>query len=203
MNFAIYGVSGAGKDTVSNHLSDYYGHRKLRLAHTIKAAICEEYGISFKELEEQKRTNKELRDAHHEYSDVFGGERTTINRIKLIHRKESMDFQLLDSKDEQIVIIDCRTTGEMKAILDNGDYYAILLTKRNKTEYAAGHYTDKQLFDDVEKVQEFIDKYDGKVFVIDNNDEPLNYRLYAPIYRTDGSIAELLSAVDSIVSRTI
>lgn len=202
MKIAIYGESGAGKDTSANYLHDEYGFNRLRLAYTIKAAITESEGISFEELEIRKRTEQRLRDAHHEFSDKLGNQKATMNRIKLIANKQSMDFQLLDRPDAPMCILDCRSIEEIDACIENG-FTVIMLTKRNKTEYKANHYTEVNLLDNHDIVRRLVES--GKVHVIDNNIDKLTEpAIDTPnYYRTDGSVDALEQAIDVIISKLI
>lgn len=202
MKIALYGESGAGKDTTANYLHDEYGFNRLRLAYTIKAAVTESEGISFEELEIRKRTEPRLRDAHHEFSNKLGNQKATLNRIKLIANKQSMDFQLLDRPDAPMCIIDCRSIEEIDACIENG-FTIVLLTKRNKTEYKANHYTEVNLLDNSDVLRRLVES--GKVHVIDNNFDKLTEPAIdtANYYPTDGSVDVLEQAIDVIISKLI
>ena len=125
-NIFVYGLTGSGKDSVSNYLVENYGYFKLRIADTIKRVICEALNISSEELEEQKRTNSELRMLHHIVSQMFDDlakkPQSSINRVEQLINGKAFDFHNFSVQHDKVlkVICDCRTISEAKKFLEAG-----------------------------------------------------------------------------------
>lgn len=142
----IAGLSGAGKDTISDYLRDYFDYNKLRLSETLKRIITEKENISFEELEVQKRTNPELRKAHTDFGDLLKVNGwINLNRLKLIINRKSMDFLTLDDTNPTCVC-DVRGVDEAITSLQEG-LFGIFLTRSNKKEFRSDlHWTDYGFF---------------------------------------------------------
>lgn len=199
----VWGLSGAGKDTISNYLAKDYGFLKMRIALTIKLIICEAKGISLDDLEEQKRTNPELRKMHHQVSDILDGiagmKQSSLKRLALMIQRKSFEFEFISAAiTTPIVITDARTIEEVKMMLQNG-FYGIFLTRRSSEFKQAGHFTEKFIFDE-EQFKGLHNIYARNIAIIDNTgDESYNNKIEYPIDFTDGSTEQLLSSVDSLI----
>lgn len=196
-NIFIYGKSGSGKDTVTNFITDNFSYQRIRLAFTIKSIICEKYDLTFDEIEILKRKEKWLREEHHIISDYLGGEKTTLNRIKQLVDKTSMDFHLAH-KSQPVVVCDVRSFNEASDLLKAG--YSGIFLKRTTSEHKnSEHYTEQNIFDNGQ-FEQLKGLYDSKLFhVIDNFDkdldEPLIVNESPGLYQTDGSKRQLLNIV--------
>ena len=153
-NIFIYGMSGAGKDTIANSIRNYYGYLKLRIAGTIKQYIFETYGFkSQEEFEEAKRTNPEVRKMHNIIGneiDLKGkelsGQNGSLNRLDQLLNRTSLEFEIhYNMNDKPLCIIDVRTIEEAKKCFDAG-LYGIFLNRRS-TEFAdKTHKTEQDIF---------------------------------------------------------
>lgn len=139
----IAGLTSSGKTTVSLHISDYYNYRQLRNAGTIKQIICEKYGWSPEELEEQKRADSKIRDEHHTQS-TYLGKNSTLNRCKLLATRKAFEFENCPDPEKQLLITDVRDHEESAIYLEHG-FYGIFLS-RTTGDYNAKHWTDANMF---------------------------------------------------------
>lgn len=152
----VAGLTSSGKTTISNHIAEYYNYRQLRNAGTIKQILCERNGWSPEELEEQKRKDPKVRDAHHEVSAYLGKE-STLNRCRLLAERKAFEFENCPDPEKQLLITDVRDHEESAIYLEHG-FYGIYLS-RSTTEYSAGHWTDGNMF------------MNGKVVELSNTDD--------------------------------
>lgn len=197
-NFFVCGLSGSGKDTVSNHLVENHNFIKIRLAKTIKQIICEKYNVTFDELEELKRIDKRFRELHHEVSEWLDVQ-STYNRINQIIARTAMDFEILppNIRNRQMIICDVRSYNESKMLLDAG-FVGIFLSKQSNEYSSANHYTEQNMFKNGElfAIKEYWPKNQVNVIV---NDSLTNF--YDIDFQTDGKPDSLLGVVDIIMYR--
>lgn len=216
-NIFVYGLTGSGKDTVSNYLVENYGYLKLRIADTIKRIICESKNISLEELEIQKRINPELRMLHHEVSQILDNiarfPQSSINRVKQLINGTAFDYQHLVTNNNQFnidevnkVICDCRTFGEAKEFLDAG-WTGIFLSRTTNEFKHESHFTEQYMFTNGQ-LAEFIEKYKNQVKVIFNRtqDHPDDCSVCNKLntirlnrFCTDGSCETLYDAISEII----
>lgn len=204
----VYGLSGAGKDTVSNYLVNNYGFFKFRIADTIKRIICEAYNISFEELEVQKRLNSELRQIHHTVShmldDIAKMEQSSINRLKMLIGGKAFECQNIGA-DTDIIICDVRSEQEINYLLDN-NYIGIFLNRRAEEYKDNSHYTEQNFF-----LNGFIEKicteYNKQIFIILNEtcEEKVNLTNQCfennRIFKTNGISEDLHLIIDYLLQR--
>ncbi len=129
--FFIYGLSGAGKDTIANHLRDKYKFAKYRLATPIKSAIESITGYDTETLEKVKRTEPEIRKMHWKAGDVLsnygsnGAENVvpySVKRIENLLNKATIDFDMLEKSayPNNIVFCDVRIDAEIEKCIELG-----------------------------------------------------------------------------------
>ncbi len=175
-NYFVYGMSGSGKDTVSNYLRDDHFYLKLRIADTIKRIICEAKNLSFVELEEQKRIDKTLRDLHNTVSgildDVAGKKQSSLNRLEQLINGKALDYQHFDlSEIGKIpkIVCDVRTFEEADMLLE-ADWVGLFLSRTTGEYKDSNHFTEQNMFinGNLRRLQE---KYvPSLIHVIFNND---------------------------------
>lgn len=165
-DFFCAGVSGSGKDTLADYLKGYYGYHKMRIADTIKRIICERYNMSFEELEVAKRTNPELRKAHHEVGEWISAH---INRIDLLCKRKAMDYQHIENSETPICLVDVRGFDEVVKLFEN-NVHGLFLTRSNTTEFSSNHWTDAGFFNlnGLNIFDKLIEKPSAKIIVVDN-----------------------------------
>lgn len=156
-NVFLYGLSGAGKDTIANYLRDNYGYIKLRVAGTIKQIIMETNNlVDLDDLEYQKRLKPEIRKAHNllgtildSVGELKSNPPSSKNRLRLLVRERSLESEMIkDYHTYPKVICDVRTEDEMNYILSHtGNYIGILLKRQNRGEYADKKHKTEQYLD--------------------------------------------------------
>ena len=161
LNIFLYGLSGAGKDTIANYLRDEYGYLKLRIAGTIKQYVFETNGFESQEqFEEEKRKRPEIRQQHHifgkQYDEdglKYSNREATYNRIQSLINRSALEFEIIEGMYlREMCIVDVRTFEEAKMFLEAG-YMGIFLTRQNKKEFAdTKHKTEQNLFDQIEQL---------------------------------------------------
>lgn len=174
----LWGLSGAGKDTVSNYLRDYRSFMKIRIAHTIKNYVFETNGFKTqKNFETYKRTARAIRRQHNVFGNQYDKEGirlsnnlSSLNRLRQIIDMETFEFEIVsDLRDYDIVVSDVRTIDEVKLLLESG-YTGIFLT-RNSSEYAdKTHKTEQSILSNGE-LSKFLSenpKYSDQIKIIDN-----------------------------------
>lgn len=174
-NVFFYGMSGSGKDTGSDFLKNIYSYRKVRIADTIKRIICEKENLTFEELEVQKRTDKRLRQLHHDVGDYLDSQNGTMNRIGQIIKHTALDFQFFSEEEKEsmnIVVCDVREMKEAVEFLKDG-WIGICLSR--KTSETSNHRTDISMFDNGQ-LDVLKEKYPDQLYIVDNQ-EFSNYRL--------------------------
>lgn len=165
----VWGLTGAGKDTVADFLKSYYNMRKIRIAGTIKQIICEQLNVSFEELEAIKRSDPAIRDKHHEVSAWLGNQISSLNRTYQIAQHNSFDLQLCEDPEKALVVCDVRTIEEATILLDN-DFVGIFLERLTDEYRRAGHFTENNMFTNGQLV-ELANTLDyGERFVVVFND---------------------------------
>ena len=123
INLFLYGMSGSGKDTLANYFKNSHLYLKFRCAGTIKQIVSEKGQMTFPELEERKRTEKEIREAHWKIGDWMGKDGEAVaQRIKNILSRQSVEFDMLPSNVVQnpICFCDVRRMFEVEIMLENG-----------------------------------------------------------------------------------
>lgn len=197
-NIFVYGMSGSGKDTITNFLRDYYGYAKLRIARTIKYLITEEHDITFDQLEERKRDEPDLRFAHNHWgTELQNRNRSTDNRAKQLADGRSMDFEYIDINLPR-AICDVRTESEARIFLENG-FTGIFLSRVASEARLKSHFTEQCMFSNgtVEKL--FRDYPDlVKVFHNSSNDIENQQNLISGMLNmaTNGTKKALIDAVN-------
>jgi len=177
-NIFVCGLSGSGKDSISNYLRDEHDFIKLRIAGTIKHIICEKRNIPFDKLDEEKRNNPELRELHHTTGNYLGDETNslsgTINRIHQLIDGNAVDFDMFkNSKTKHKIICDVRSKIESEIFLKAG-YIGIYLRRRPNEHRHLGHFTESNLFENGELL-EMIKNYPNNKFLLIFNDNDINY----------------------------
>ncbi len=196
----VYGMTGSGKDTVSNYLRDKHGFVKLRIADTIKRIICESYNLSFDELEEQKRINPELRKAHHIVSDILDGfsgkTQSSLNRVMQLINGKALDYQHISFEHTNKIICDVRTKEEMTMLLKAG-WVGIFLTRTTEEFKQSGHFTENNAFGN-DIIKNLYDYFLKSMYIIDN-DNHLDDIMFDMHYKTNGTTDELKHCINKIV----
>lgn len=197
-HYFLYGMSGAGKDTISGILKDF-GYNKLRIALTLKMILCEKHDITPHELDYRKRTDPMWRDEHYNVSGMLhmGCVNHTMNRLKQLVNKTAWDFELCDPKKPN-VIMDVRKKDEAEFLLQNG-YHGIFLT-RTGDAYKSTHKTDVPFVGDLEY---YINHYRDRIIVVDNGrciENIDSLPIYAAI-KTDGTFENLQQVMEEFLYR--
>lgn len=196
-NFFVYGLSGSGKDTVSNYLRDNYDYVKLRIAQTIKQIICEKHNLSFIELEQLKRENPKLRQEHHDVSEMLGNKESSMIRLQQLIDGRSMDFELANPLKSR-VICDCRDFEESSLMLSNG-YHGIFLTRSSSEYKNTKHYTEQFMFENSD-INRLIEEFGSDTMTLINNSNNEKYSSnFGYDYITDGSVEALADVIDNII----
>lgn len=220
LNIFLYGLSGAGKDTIANYLRDNYEYLKLRIAGTIKQYVFETYGFKTQEeFEAAKRTNPDVRLSHNIFGNTYDKEgidrsnrEASINRLNDLINRTALEFEIMDGMQyHDICIVDVRTFDEAKILLDNG-YNGIFLTRQNKKEFAKkDHKTEQNIFNQIEQLLN-----SNKIYIIRNHDGATNDNEYKFGYNslenkipkfyeftTDGTENDLLDTMCLIINNYI
>ncbi len=200
IKFFVYGMSGSGKDTVSNYLRDKKGFLKLRIADTIKRIICEAKNMSFEELEEQKRNNSTLRELHYVVSkildDIAGFEQSSTNRLKQLINGKAFDYQYADFNSNKI-ICDVRTEEEINILLKAG-WVGIFLERTTQEYKNSCHFTEQNIF--LNGIIHVLKRnYLKQIIIIDNSsifEKDINCD-----FDTDGTSEELIKIIDLILKK--
>lgn len=171
----IAGLTSSGKTTVANYIIDYFDYRPLRNAGTIKQILCERYNCSFKQLEEMKRTDPKVRDAHHEVSAYLTKE-GTINRCGLIANRESFEFEFCKDPEKEILVHDVRDIEEASVYLKN-DFIGIFLSRTTSDYVIGGHWTDNNMFmnGDIIKLSNTDDFAERMILVLNGGQVPADF----------------------------
>lgn len=202
-NFFVYGLSGAGKDTIADFFVFNHGYVKLRIARTIKAIITEKHNISFSELEVLKRTNPELRKEHNILGDQMGNDydderNASLNRCKQLCDGRSMDYEFIDFKLPKVVC-DVRTIQEMNVFLKAG-YIGIFLTKLSDEYKGEKHITENYLFTNIGNLKKLILDYPEQIQIIDNYGQTTIFPDFlSEIHYTDGTPEVLTQVAEQII----
>lgn len=169
-NLVLLGLSGSGKDTVSNHLEYNFNYFPIRLAGTIKQIIREKFNLTEDELETKKRISQKFREEHHKIGEWLN---STDNRIKQIINGTVTEFKY-KSEFQNIVVRDCRSIDrELKYFLD-ADNFTIIYLNRTTSEYKnKEHYTEQLTNDSLLKFISENNLY-KKFILIYNDIEPIN-----------------------------
>jgi len=204
-NIFIYGLSGSGKDTISNFFRDEYYFIKLRIANTIKSIICETNNLTFNELEEQKRNKPELRQLHHTVGKILDKDNGTNNRIKQLIDGTSLEYQHFNKQNGLInkprIICDCRCKEWSEQLLNAG-WIGIFLFRTGKEYKDSTSFTEQNMFLNG-NINELLKIYYDQMYLIYNDDDSqstlkLNDIKTKNSYVTDGSEKELLNIVERI-----
>ena len=206
-NVFIYGMSGSGKDTISNYLRDKYDYLKLRIAGTIKQYVYETYGFkSQEEFEKAKRVNSEVRLAHNIFGNQYDKEGInrsgvigSLNRIDNIINRTIMEIEISNClKKKPICISDTRCLDEVEKLLNAG-FVGIFLTRTTSEFKDENDRTEQSIILNGE-LQKLIDsgKYNNQIIVINNTPNPCNLNLKNVVYRdvTDGTTENLLRLIN-------
>lgn len=197
-NIFLYGMSGAGKDTIANYLMGTSGFIKLRIADTIKRIICEKYDLTFDELELLKRENPKFRKLHNiigslmdnideEYFDETSIKKTaSIIRCEQICKGTALDFQHYNKRYltlKPLVVCDCRTIEEINIFLKAG-WTGVFLSRTTNEYKDINHKTENNLFVSGQ-INVLREKYENQIIEIHNqdyNEEKLLLELEKNIY---------------------
>lgn len=168
-NIFIWGLSGSGKDTISNLLVKNLKYLKVRIADTIKRIIMEQDNLTFEELEELKRINPELREKHHDIGKFMDAKNGTIHRIGQIINRTALDLYNLpeDVKNRKMVVCDCRSYEEAKLFLDAG-WYGIFLNRQPNEYRNKEHWTENDMFFNG-NITKLVSKYKHKIILVFND----------------------------------
>lgn len=176
INIFLYGLSGAGKDTIANYLRDEYGYLKLRIAGTIKQYVFETNGFENMDVfEEAKRTNPDIRLRHNTFGNQYDKEgielskqEASLNRLQSLINRTALEFEIMEGMDlREICIVDVRTFEEAKKLLEAG-FMGIFLTRQNKKEFAKkDHKTEQNLFSQIEELPN-----KQNIYIIRNHENP-------------------------------
>lgn len=181
-NIVIFGLTGSGKDTISDFLVREYNYFKIRIAGTIKQIIQERRNLSIEELELQKRIDPEVREEHHTVGNFLGD--ATINRTKLIISGGVTEFQYKDS-NQDIVVCDGRgLEREIKLFLESPDWVCIFLSRDNydvEHKSTTSHWTDNSDFNKALKFIEENEYYDRSIIIMNNKGNASLYEEYDKI----------------------
>lgn len=170
----IHGLSGSGKDTVSNYLRDNYDFIKLRIAKTIKSIIFEMRGYkNQKTFEISKRKHSSVRTEHNVWGLIldhfgkdFSGSTATENRLKSIINGESLDYEMVrDAFARHHVICDVRSEYEINQLLGAG-YTGIFLLRTTNEFKDASHHTEQKL-----NIIKYAEQYPDNTIIIPNTME--------------------------------
>lgn len=183
-NIFIYGLSGSGKDTISDFLRDQFGYLKLRIAGTIKQYVFETYGFKTQEeFEEAKRNNPEVRKAHNIFGKQYdskglelSNKEATENRIDSLIQRTALEFEILNNMKEQpICIVDVRNKFEAEKFLNAG-FVGIFLNRRNNEYADTNHKTEQNMFRNGElaDILVHLKSNDTVCIVINDNNFDLN-----------------------------
>ena len=220
VNIFLYGLSGAGKDTIANYLRDNYEYLKLRIAGTIKQYVFETYGFKTQEeFEAAKRANPDVRLAHNIFGNAYDKEgidrsnkEASVNRLNDLINRTALEFEIMDGMQyHNICIVDVRTFDEAKILLNAG-YTGIFLTRQNKKEFAKkDHKTEQNIFSQIEQLPNnnhiiIIRNHDGAEhddyckfgYIDEENKVPKFYE-----FTTDGTENDLLDTVCIIINNYI
>lgn len=174
----VWGLSGSGKDTISNYMRDIFGLVKLRLSSTIKQTICETLELTSSGLEDSKRVNKDLRTEHHKWSSIFRSNTTddsiyTITRLYNLLTTDSIEFDMSPIlKGKHQIVCDVRTYQEAMALLHAGAK-GIFLSRIVNNEYVdKTHITENNLLFDKELMDKLL--YFNNQLILINNPVEMN-----------------------------
>lgn len=177
----IAGLSGAGKDTFSNHLRDEHNFLKLRIANTIKHIICERENILFKNLDDEKRKNPELRIMHNVVGVSLNKDKDssiptgTMNRLIQLIMGTAVDFDMLKDADKMNkVICDVRLKIEAELLLAN-NYKGIFLSRTSDEYKDSSHFTEQNMFLNGD-LKDLILKYPDNIYLINNGCIQLDFQ---------------------------
>lgn len=188
INIFLWGLSGAGKDTIANHIK--YNHDNwliLRLASTVKRIICETQNIPYYRLETEKRLNPELRKMHNYVGRMLDKYKGTNNRLSQLMHYSAFDYENIKHPEKyNRIIIDIRSEEHVDTLLNNG-WIGIFLTRYSNAEYRdATHHTEQNLFLNG-TFPYLVLKFGLRVLVIDNEGifETNHKELYNGIFKPD------------------
>lgn len=203
----VYGMSGSGKDTISNHLRDYHNFMKLRLAKVIKEIITEKNLINMDKLDELKRNDPYYRTQHHVVSEELRkGCQIPYNlsRCYQLLIGDSVEFEIIKNNFKKYIFCDVRTIEEASMLLTAGAT-GLFLTRENTKEYKDNkHFTEKDMLSDERFIELIKNDTKKQIYVIDNStlSEPnkiIYYMLDNYIRKTDCSAFELISVAYEII----
>lgn len=182
-NFFVYGLSGSGKDTLSNFLWETYGYRKLRIAKTIKHVVSETNNLHHELLETAKRENLKLRKQHKDVSDymdvncVFG--KHNLNRLRMMIDESAYDYEMLTKEELKNkapkIFIDVRGVEEAEILLESGAI-GIFLKRGSDNDANKNHWTEKSMFAENKKGESQMKKlhalFPNQCYIVDNSNDP-------------------------------
>lgn len=153
-NIFLIGLSGAGKDTIAQHLRDNLGYRIVRLSTTVKNLVYETFNFkTVADYEEAKRKFSYVRKAHNNIGDEYdtcgefqAGTKSSDNRLTHIINNELIENDMvLDFERMPIVIPDIRKGSDAVKLLEHG-WIGVMLGRRNYSEYRnAKHHTEEDI----------------------------------------------------------
>lgn len=203
----VYGMSGSGKDTISNHLRDYHRFMKLRLAKVIKEIITEKNLINMDQLDDLKRNDPYYRTQHHVFSEELRKDCKipyNLSRCYQLLIGESVEFEIIKNDFKNYVFCDVRTIEETSMLLSAGAI-GLFLTRENTKEYKDNkHFTEKDMFSDERFIELVKNDVNKQIHVIDNStlselNKIVDVMRDNYIRRTDCSAYELLASVNEIL----
>lgn len=176
----VCGSIGSGKDTTVKSLQSN-GYHKLRTAGTIKNFICDVLGVGYEQLETLKREIPEIREMHHDVASIMdqyiepihgnflasNNEMASLNRLEMILKRQSMDFE---NPIDKFVISDIRSYVEIGKTLSTSETVQgiFLLRDSDDGEYINNeHWTNQLNFND-ENLIDLLNHHHERCIVIDN-----------------------------------
>lgn len=216
VNVFVYGMSGAGKDTVSDYLRDNYDFIKLRIAGTIKQYVYETYGFkSIEEFEIAKRNIPDVRIAHNIFGNQYDKEsfnrsnnEASLNRLNNIINGTLLEFEIIkDLKKKNRCICDVRCESEVKLLIEAG-WIGIFLARRSIEYRYENHKTEQSIIlNGILQELSHNEKFNNQIFIIDNFDrlEPQEpqYDTEGHYIITNGSKEHLQSVIEHIISNIL
>ena len=213
VNVFVYGMSGAGKDTVSDYLRDNHDFVKLRIAGTIKQYVYETYGFkSIEEFEIAKRNIPDVRIAHNIIGNQYDKEslnrsnnEASLNRLNNIINSTLLEFEIIkDLKKKNRCVCDVRCESEVKLLIEAG-WIGIFLARTSIEYRDENHKTEQSIFlNDILRELSHNEKFSNQIFIIDNFDrlEPQEpqYDAEGHYIITNGSKEHLQSVIEHIIS---
>lgn len=178
-NIFLMGLSGAGKDTIAQHLRDNLGYRIVRLSTTVKNLVYETFNFkTVADYEEAKRKFSYVRKAHNNIGDEYdtrgefqAGTKSSDNRLTHIINNELIENDMVLGFDQMpIVIPDIRKCTDASRLLEYG-WVGVMLGRRNYSEYRnAKHHTEEDIIGT--PAFDYLREENGLIYIDNDSIEP-------------------------------